>query len=755
MANINIYGKLYNNTTEGIIAGAEQLWDETQQKMQDVINAELYEKSGDIDDVTQQITEITDRVDSIEGDITNIENNYATKDELTEAVGDIDLSGYATKTELDEVEAKIPTKVSELTNDSGYQTAAQVSASISALVDSAPETLDTLNELAAALNDDPNFATTITNQLGTKISTINASGTSPLTLTANKNGTTVTLNGSIATGKAISIAQMLNATTADLDDYNKLSDVGYYYATGGNTIANKPEGVVNFALAVLRSGNGVVSQLLVDGPKNDIWVRYWNNVDNNPSWSDWKCVSKPSLATTTEDGLMSAEDKAQFDKFVDSFTTMSSVSHMKDNNVFSQSDGNVNFNYGCVDVLAGNTSITNHSEVIPVATTSNAGVMSATDKAKLDGIDTSNLVTLNTSQTITGYKNFTNVIQFSTIRLAGSADPIGDSSIITTGQNVSDVARKVLNVNMANNDLFGIYAGGPNDDGFVMITTGDNGNEPIYIAQIDGNSATGDEEVTKEPIISHLITLMDAEGNSKFNTVDAYALDLNLKWDGNNGTQAANNYVNLRWSDTSNNAIGTVGYYNDHETNDNSRIIINANCRNIVDGSFGAYDTREGNYALEVGIGSLRYNAHDVLLDNSLKTINGQSLIGTGNITIEGGSDIDLSGYQTIAGLPDTITALRTDGSITYSASNVSIPTTKYTNNNGTWQSTTSSIGIRTATQSTAGTMSAADKTKLDSLESPTVSAAEGNLILWTGTQDEYDAIQTKSNTTIYFITEA
>lgn len=62
----------------------------------------------------------------------------------------------------------VPTKVSELTNDSGYQTEAQVAAKVSALVDSAPETLDTLNELAAALGDDPNFATTVTNQIAQK-----------------------------------------------------------------------------------------------------------------------------------------------------------------------------------------------------------------------------------------------------------------------------------------------------------------------------------------------------------------------------------------------------------------------------------------------------------------------------------------------------------------------------------------------------------------------------------------------------------
>jgi hypothetical protein len=43
-----------------------------------------------------------------------------------------------------------------------------IDAAIAALVDTAPGTLDTLNELAAALGDDPNFATTITNSIATK-----------------------------------------------------------------------------------------------------------------------------------------------------------------------------------------------------------------------------------------------------------------------------------------------------------------------------------------------------------------------------------------------------------------------------------------------------------------------------------------------------------------------------------------------------------------------------------------------------------
>lgn len=54
------------------------------------------------------------------------------------------------------------------TNTDQVATTAFVRAAISALVDSSPSALDTLNELAAALGDDPNFATTVTNALATK-----------------------------------------------------------------------------------------------------------------------------------------------------------------------------------------------------------------------------------------------------------------------------------------------------------------------------------------------------------------------------------------------------------------------------------------------------------------------------------------------------------------------------------------------------------------------------------------------------------
>ena len=58
-------------------------------------------------------------------------------------------------------------------HDDRYMTDAEVGTAIgnalAALVDSAPGTLDTLNELAAALGDDPNFASTITGLIAAKL----------------------------------------------------------------------------------------------------------------------------------------------------------------------------------------------------------------------------------------------------------------------------------------------------------------------------------------------------------------------------------------------------------------------------------------------------------------------------------------------------------------------------------------------------------------------------------------------------------
>ena len=77
--------------------------------------------------------------------------------------------------------AVVPSDISDLTDTTNLLlTQSDIDTSVANVVDSAPETLNTLNELAAALGDDPNFATTITNQIaaagGSKVDIV-ATGT--------------------------------------------------------------------------------------------------------------------------------------------------------------------------------------------------------------------------------------------------------------------------------------------------------------------------------------------------------------------------------------------------------------------------------------------------------------------------------------------------------------------------------------------------------------------------------------------------
>jgi len=97
--------------------------------------------------------------------------------------------------------ATAPTQAST-DNSTKIATTAYVKAVVAALIEAAPTALDTLNELAAAIGDDPNFATTVTNSISEKL--VKASNLSDLT-----NAVTARSNlglGSIATQNANAVA---------------------------------------------------------------------------------------------------------------------------------------------------------------------------------------------------------------------------------------------------------------------------------------------------------------------------------------------------------------------------------------------------------------------------------------------------------------------------------------------------------------------------------------------------------------------
>lgn len=74
------------------------------------------------------------------------------------------------------IQAKLDAKADKATTLSGYgitnaYTKTEVDNKVAGIVNSAPETLDTLKELATALGNDPNFATTVSSQIGKKANT--------------------------------------------------------------------------------------------------------------------------------------------------------------------------------------------------------------------------------------------------------------------------------------------------------------------------------------------------------------------------------------------------------------------------------------------------------------------------------------------------------------------------------------------------------------------------------------------------------
>lgn len=105
--------------------------------------------------------EVSNRVQAIEGlnnrKVDKVDGKELSSNDFTDLLKD----------KLDNIEefANYITKVSQLENDSHYQNAEQVEAAIQRIIGSAPEVLDTLGEIAKALGDDPNFATTMTQKL--------------------------------------------------------------------------------------------------------------------------------------------------------------------------------------------------------------------------------------------------------------------------------------------------------------------------------------------------------------------------------------------------------------------------------------------------------------------------------------------------------------------------------------------------------------------------------------------------------------
>ena len=183
-----------------------------------------------------------------------------------------------------------PTKLSQLTNDLGnyggfltaitqamivaalgytpynasnpadYATADFVRQKIAELVASSPAALDTLNELAAALGNDPNFATTVTNMIA----------------------------GRVSIDDDVLIPRVALSTNSG--DWNSVIKTGVYAVGGDNTwngSSNTPIGAYGYGQLLVTAIGTLITQLYITHADSQIWVRSKFNASD---WQGWRHI---------------------------------------------------------------------------------------------------------------------------------------------------------------------------------------------------------------------------------------------------------------------------------------------------------------------------------------------------------------------------------------------------------------------------------------------------------------------------------
>jgi len=144
------------------------------------------------------------------------------------------------------------------TNTTQIATTAFVTTAVNNVVDAAPGALDTLNELAAALGDDANYATTITNSLAAK-----ASLTGSETLT-NKTLTSPVINTPIIKSpeERLTISATAASSTVNFDTLTQ--GVLYYTSNAsGNWTLNVRGDGSNTLNSTLSTGDSITIVFLV------------------------------------------------------------------------------------------------------------------------------------------------------------------------------------------------------------------------------------------------------------------------------------------------------------------------------------------------------------------------------------------------------------------------------------------------------------------------------------------------------------
>jgi hypothetical protein len=158
-----------NHSTTGLVEGTNLYF--TDARAQSAVATDISTAVSDHNDLTNGVHGVTG----------NVVGTSDTQELTNKTLG----AGTDLEADLDANSYKI-VNLADPTSDADAVNKLYVDTKVADLVDGAPALLDTLNELAAAIGDDENFATTIATDIGTKVSKAGDTMTGALAMGTNK-----------------------------------------------------------------------------------------------------------------------------------------------------------------------------------------------------------------------------------------------------------------------------------------------------------------------------------------------------------------------------------------------------------------------------------------------------------------------------------------------------------------------------------------------------------------------------------------
>ena len=216
-----------NDVSSNLINGASSSGNTLKLLEDRLVTEEAKFSDSDVTNAIQVVqTDVDDNEQAADTDRALIRTQYLQAD--TDLIDGASSSGNTLKL----LEDRVATQEGTWNNS---QVTSQISSATAALVESAPATLSTLNDLAAALNDDESFSTTVSNQIGLK------------------QDSSSHLTSVVTAARTVQQLQSLDTTTSLVAHLLlKAADSEVVHLTGAETIA----GVKNFSDQITGSVSG-------------------------------------------------------------------------------------------------------------------------------------------------------------------------------------------------------------------------------------------------------------------------------------------------------------------------------------------------------------------------------------------------------------------------------------------------------------------------------------------------------------------